>query len=367
MAERTGRARRRPLRPAGPRGWGGVTAMAAACALALAALVWPLDSGAAARPGATAPAPGSIPPVTAATASTAAPSGAVRAEPAASPSPGPDGTYVLPDQQGCDPSYPSLDPAGGTTDGPAVEKIRRAGLLTVGVDQSSYLWGFRDPITGQLAGFDIDIVRAIAKDILGDPDKVRYVVVSTKGRQSAVADHEVDMVVRTTTIDCQRVRQMAFSTPYFEAGQQVLTPKNSGITGFNDTLRGRTVCVANGSTAQELIGKDRQGARVITVDNQLDCLVRVQLGQADAVITDDALAAGQAAQDPAVHLVGHRLTTETYGVAMNLDAPDLVRRVNQVLAAYCSGGAQSAWEKSYAKWLAPHLPESEEPPKPTYK
>ena len=54
--------------------------------------------------------------------------------------------------------------------------------------------------------------------------------------------------------------------------------------------------------------------------NQLDCLVRLQLDQVDAVLTDNALAAGQAAQDPSVHLIGSPLTHEPYAVAMNLGA-----------------------------------------------
>ena len=72
--------------------------------------------------------------------------------------------------------------------------------------------------------------------------------------------------------------------------------------------------------------------------NQLDCLVRLQLGQVDAVVTDNALAAGQAAQDPAVELKGGKpFTTEFYGVATKLGKDDLVRRVNKVLDDYRKG------------------------------
>ena len=103
------------------------------------------------------------------------------------------------------------------------------------------------------------------------------------------------------------------------------------------------------------------------MDNQLDCLVRLQLGLADAVFTDNALAAGQAAQDPTVHLVGTPVTHEPYGVAMNAGSPDLVRRVNQILDAYRAGGAGSPWMRSYDKWLATNLPGIEGPPGPKYK
>lgn len=101
--------------------------------------------------------------------------------------------------------------------------------------------------------------------------------------------------------------------------------------------------------------------------NQLDCLVRLQLGEADAVVTDGALAASQAAQDPSVELKGGTFTTEFYGVAMKKGSDDdLVRRVNQVLADYRKDG----WRQSYDKWLAPTLgPDSpsENPPVAQYR
>jgi len=103
------------------------------------------------------------------------------------------------------------------------------------------------------------------------------------------------------------------------------------------------------------------------VANQLDCLVMLQLGEADAVFTDNALAAGQAAQDPAVRLVGTPVTTEYYGVAMNEKDTDLVRRVNRVLEDYRSGGADSPWMQAYRTWLEADLPGIEGPPEPLYK
>lgn len=315
------------------RGWGGVAAMAAACALAVAAALLPLSDD----PGPVAAGPRQ--PVTQA-------------------------RYA---SDTCTDPERSLSPDQGSTDGAAVQRIRDRGRLIVGVDQNSYLWGFRDPASGQLAGFDIDIVKAIAQNILGDASKVQYLTVPTAQRIPLIEQHKVDMVVRTMTINCDRIKQVAFSTAYFEAGQQILTAKGSSVDGFNDSLSGKTVCTAAGSTGESKLDEGSHGARVITVPNQLDCLVRLQLGLADAVFTDNALAAGQAAQDPSVQLVGEPVTREPYGVAMNLADTDLVRRVNQVLDGYRAGGADSAWMQSYDKWLAADLPGISGPPEPKYK
>jgi polar amino acid transport system substrate-binding protein len=265
----------------------------------------------------------------------------------------------------------SLDPNGGTQDGEAVERIRRTKRLIVGVDQNSYLWGFRDPATGDIAGFDIAIVKAVAQSILGPDAQVQYLTVPTDQRIPMIRAHKVDMVVRTMSITCDRLttpgRQVAFSSAYFEAGQQLLAPAGSPITGFDDSMAGRRVCTATGSTGAAKLAADPNGARVTLVPNQLDCLVLVQLGLADAVFTDNALAAGQAAQDPSMRLIGSKVTDEPYGVAMNPADTDLIRLVNQVLAQYGSGGAGSPWMRSYDRWLAPHLPGLTGPPQAHYK
>lgn len=320
--------------PSRLRGWGGVTGMAAACALALTAVALPLTVGGDAPGGGALPHGDSV----------------TRAEHALAPTADDD----------CDPAA-SLSPSGA--DGDAVKRIKERGKLVAGIDQNSYLWGYRDPATGEIVGFDIDLVRAIADEILGSPDAVTFKTVPTDQRIPAIQAGDVDLIVRTMTITCERLNDVAFSTVYFEAGQQLLVPKTSPIDAFDDKLRGKKVCTAATSTGEAALKEESHGAQIVTVPNQLDCLVRLQLGQVDAVLTDSALAAGQAAQDPAVHLVGEQLTEEPYGVAMNKKDTDLVRRVNKVLESYRSGG----WMDAYDKWLKDEMGGTDGPPPAKYK
>ncbi len=268
----------------------------------------------------------------------------------------------------------SLSPS--SADGPALSAIRSRGYLSVGVDQNSYRWGYRNPnnSTGELEGFDIDLAHRIAKDILGDENKVQFKAIPTNERIPAIRSGRVDMVVRTMTITCDRLKQVAFSAPYFLTGQQVLAPKTSKITGYDTSLDGRKVCSATGSTAYDHLSADKKNGRLpastditTTVPNQLDCLVRLQLGEVDAVVTDGALAASQAAQDPSVALKGTSFTKEFYGVAMKLGADDLVRQVNRILENYRKDGG---WKASYDKWLSATLGKessSATPPTASYR
>lgn len=318
---------------AGLRGWGGVGAMAVLCALAVVfALVLPVSG----TRGDGVTGTGS--------------QGVAR------------GTQARADDD-CkkknDPQNRSLSPSSDQS-GETIQRIKDNDYITVGVDQNSFRWGYRDPNStnddAQLEGFDIDIVHRIAEKILGNPDKVRFKAIPTNQRIPALQKGTVDMVVRTMTISCDRMDEVAFSQPYFRTGQQVLAPMSSTIKGYDQTLAGKTICAASGSTAWETLDADQKSGKLpasaditsVNPPNQLDCLVRLQLGEVDAVVTDSALAASQAAQDPTVRLMGEPFTTEYYGVAMNRDAKDLVRRVNQVLVDYLKDG----WQDSYDTWLS---------------
>ncbi|GGN54783.1 sugar-binding protein [Streptomyces albiflavescens] len=328
------------------KGWGGVGAMAVACALAAVfALLLPLSN--ARGDGSTG----------------------IGGQGVAEGTQVKEDTCTAPQDQSLS---PSSDESGTT-----ITAIKKRGYLSVGVDQNSYRWGYRDPNStkksSDLEGFDIDLAHEIAKEILGDPNAVRFHAIPTIQRVPAIKDGQVDMVVRTMTINCARLKDVAFSAPYFLTGQQVLAPKTSDITGYDKSLANKKICSASGSTANDKLKADQGSGKLVpsadistTVPNQLDCLVRLQLGEVDAVVTDGALAASQAAQDPTVELKGDRFTTEYYGVAMKKDADDLVRRVNQVLVDY----RKSGWRASYDKWLSPTLgadSESANPPAAKYK
>ncbi|MFI0213770.1 glutamate ABC transporter substrate-binding protein [Streptomyces lydicus] len=280
---------------------------------------------------------------------------------------GPGSAPAAPATAACTADHAAASLRPSSDGGPAVDRIKEKGQLVVGVDQNTYRWGYRNPATGKLEGFDIDLARAVAADILGPDAKVVFKAVPTNQRIPALQKRAVDMVVRTMTINCARKQKVAFSTSYFQAGQQVLAPKTSTVKAFDGSLRGKRVCTAAGSTGESELAAQRHGAKVLTVPNQLDCLVRLQLGLADAVVTDNALAAAQAAQDPTVELKGKPFTDESYGVAMNKDDTDLVRRVNKVLDDYRGdGSSDSPWMRAYRTWLRADMPGISGPPSPEY-
>lgn len=257
------------------------------------------------------------------------------------------------------------DPAFGTratVSGPTLDAIRARGRLIVGLDTGSNLMSFRDPATGLIAGFDVDIAREIARDLLGDPNLLDFRILNSADREQALQNSTVDIVAKTMTITCARRERVEFSTVYFEAHQRVLVVKGSGIRGVDD-LAGRRVCIVNGTTSLTRMQRVQPSATILSVPSWADCLVVLQQRQVDAVSTDDTILAGLASQDPYLEIVGASMGPEPYGIGITKSNEDLVRFVNGTLERIRRDGT---WTKIYNRWLTVLGP-TPEPPSAVYR
>ncbi|RDH77311.1 ABC transporter substrate-binding protein [Mycolicibacterium moriokaense] len=243
----------------------------------------------------------------------------------------------------------------------AVAKIRARGRLIVGLDIGSNLFSFRDPITGEITGFDVDIAGEVARDIFGTPSQVEYRILSSADRISALQNNQVDIVVKTMSITCERKKLVNFSTVYLVANQRILAPRDSTISQASD-LSGKRVCAVKGTTSLQRIQEIAPPPILIQVVTWADCLVALQQRQVDAVSTDDSILAGLVAQDPYLHIVGPSMNEEPYGIGINLADTGLVRFVNGTLERIRRDGT---WSTLYRKWLTVLGPPPA-PPVPRY-
>jgi polar amino acid transport system substrate-binding protein len=251
---------------------------------------------------------------------------------------------------------PGAMPAGST-----MARIAQRGHLIAGINQGLHKLPSRDDNL-RLEGFDIDIIRDITEAIFGNREQVVFRAMTTADVIPTARSGNVDLVVATTTITCTRREQVDFSTVYYEAGQRVLVNRGSAITGLGD-LGGKRVCATRGSTSLANILAATPKPIPVGEATETDCLVLLQLGEVDAISTDDTLLASLAAQDPRTEIVGPQFTEEPYGVVINKDTPDLVRFVNTVLDSRVQDGR---WRASYQRWLAP-LGTLPPPPTPRYR
>jgi polar amino acid transport system substrate-binding protein len=237
--------------------------------------------------------------------------------------------------------------------------IQARGKLIVGVSGDTLLFGARNPLANQIEGFDIDMLKEVAKAIFG-PDgesNITYKIITYADRlpnlEAGPDNGGVDIVAHTMTINCNRWLRIAFSSEYFHAGQRVLVKLNSGFASIDDLNKASaTVCAPEGSTNIELLRRNdgnKFGQLVVLAKPDVtDCLVAMQQGEADGATGDDTVLAGLAAQDPNTEVVGPFLSDEPYGLGMAKDKVDFVRFVNGVIEEMRTDGR---WKDIYAKWL----------------
>jgi polar amino acid transport system substrate-binding protein len=235
-------------------------------------------------------------------------------------------------------TYPALTelPApGAMPDGTTMADIQARGQLVVGVSADTLLFGSRNPLTGNIEGFDIDVLKTVARAIFGDggEDRIVYKVITYAQRLPSLEAGTVDIVAHTMTINCNRWLRIAFSSVYYQAGQKVLVKDAERFPDvFALSKAGARVCAPEGSTNIDEISKpEYAGIIVVPKPDISDCLVAMQQGQADATTGDDTVLAGFAAQDPSTEIVGEAFTGEPYGLGMNRSDVDLVQFVNAVL------------------------------------
>jgi general L-amino acid transport system substrate-binding protein len=140
--------------------------------------------------------------------------------------------------------------AAGAVSAATLDDVKAKGELSCGV--STGLVGFAAPdASGNWAGFDVDLCRAVAAAVLGDSSAVKFVPLTGKTRFTALASGEIDVLVRNTTWTFSRDVDLKFTfvgVNYYD-GQGFIVPKSLGVSSAKE-LDGATVCIQTGTTTE---------------------------------------------------------------------------------------------------------------------
>lgn len=230
-----------------------------------------------------------------------------------------------------------------------LDKIKERGKLVVGVKYDLNLFGLKNPQTGEVEGFDIDIAKGLAKKILGDENKIELKEVTSKTRIPMLNNGEIDAIIATMTITEERKKEVDFSDVYFMAGQSLLVKKDSNINGIADVnKKGVTVLTAKGSTSAQNIRAKAPEATVLEFENYAEAFTALKAGQGDALTTDNALLFGMAKQDPNFRVVDETFSEEPYGIAVRKGDKELLDVINEYLKEIKANGE---YDKIYEKWI----------------
>ncbi|MBO1626922.1 glutamate ABC transporter substrate-binding protein [Bacillus arachidis] len=235
-----------------------------------------------------------------------------------------------------------------TSGGKVVDQIKKRGKLVVGVKNDTNLFGLKDPATGKVEGFDVDVAKALAKKILGDESKLELKEVTSKTRIPMLKNGDIDAIIATMTITEERKKEVDFSDVYFKAGQSLLVKKGSKIKSIDDVKSGVTVLAVKGSTSTQNIRKKSPEAKVLEFENYSEAFTALKAGKGDVLTTDNAILYGMAKQDANYQVVGKIFTDEPYGIAVQKGATDLTKVINELLKEMKANGE---YDKLYEKWI----------------
>ncbi len=237
---------------------------------------------------------------------------------------------------------------GSKKESGTIDAIKARGKVIAGVKYDTKLFGLKDPASGKVEGFDIDIAKALAKKIFGDETKVELKEVTSKTRIPLLQNGDIDLIIATMTITEERKEQVDFSDVYFKAGQSLLVKKGSEIQGLQDLKKGVKVLTVKGSTSAKNIREKAPDANVLEFENYQDAFTALKAGQGEVLTTDNAILLGMQQQDPNYVLVGGNFTDEPYGIAVKKGDVDFVAQVNDLLKEMKSSGE---YDKLYEQWM----------------
>jgi glutamate transport system substrate-binding protein len=231
------------------------------------------------------------------------------------------------------------------TPGGGLERLCKADKLVVGVKFDQPLFGLKDPTSGKVEGFDVEIAKIIAQALGKQESQIDFQETVSKVREDVIVNGQRDYVVATYTINDERKTKVGFAGPYYVAGQDVMVKKgDTSITG-KESLDGKKVCTAVGSTPEKRLREETK-AEVVTFEKYSECAEALRDGRVDAVSTDNVILLGLIQQsDNAFELVGKPFSSEPYGIGVKLEDKELRGFINDILEqAYADGRWKSAYE-----------------------
>jgi glutamine transport system substrate-binding protein len=202
----------------------------------------------------------------------------------------------------------------------------------------SYLEGKR------LAGFEVDLIQELAK---GMGETVRLQNVSFSDQPKLLASGKLDAAISSWTITPERQKTLAFSEPYFDAGQAVVVTKASKLRTRNE-LKGLRVGVQQGTTGEEAAVTQLSTQGIKRYPDITQAFGDLEEGRIGAVVVDLPVALNALSQRRTLKIIGGTLTAERYGIVAAPRQKALIQRFNEQLAKMKADGRYS---KLYAKWF----------------
>lgn len=234
-----------------------------------------------------------------------------------------------------------------TATGPRAQALRAQGQIVIGTAITAP-FEYRDPNTGELVGFDVEIAQAIA-DYIGVP--IVWKEMAFGDLLPALQNGSVDMVIAAMYITPQRLEIVAMSDGYVDTGLVMVTRVDAPEFTSDRDMIGRVVGVKEGATGARYVKRlQEQGYDLVVQEyaTTRDSLEDLERGYVDVALNDKLNTIEYIKTHPTLKINGPVLEPAQLGIAVRKDDTELLAIVNEVLAQLRSSGRLQAL---YNKWI----------------
>lgn len=235
------------------------------------------------------------------------------------------------------------------------EAVLDKDTLIVGIDDTFVPMGYKDD-KGEIVGFDIDLAKEALKRM---GNEVKFQPIDWSMKESELNGKKIDFIWNGYTITDERKEKVAFTSPYLDNRQVIITLANSKIESKKD-LKGSKVGAQTGSSSVDAINgeqdvlKSFKDGKVVLFETNNDALMDLEAGRIDAVVVDEILGRYYTKQRGAekYKILSEDFGKETYGIGVRKDDKDLLDKLNKTLDEMKKDGSA---KKISEKWFGENI------------
>ena len=178
----------------------------------------------------------------------------------------------------------------------SIEQIKKNGVVRIGVFSDKPPFGYLDA-DGKNQGFDVEIAKHVAKDLLGDENKVQFVLTEAANRVEYLKANKVDIIFANFTVTPERKEVVDFSKPYLKVALGVVSPKDHPITDIAQ-LKDKVLVVNKGTTADSFFSKQHPEIKLQKYEQNTETFDALKDGRGVALAHDNLLVLAWAKENP---------------------------------------------------------------------
>ncbi|WP_439239443.1 cysteine ABC transporter substrate-binding protein [Lonepinella sp. BR2919] len=231
----------------------------------------------------------------------------------------------------------------------AVDRIKQAGKVRIGVFSDKPPFGYVDK-DGKSQGFDVEIAKDLTKDLLGDENKVEFVLVEAANRAEYLLSNKVDIILANFTVTPARQEVVDFAKPYMKVALGVASKEVAVISDVKE-LEGKTLIVNKGTTADAFFTKNYPNIPLLKFEQNTETFQALVDGRGDALAHDNTLLFAWAKENPGFTVGIKSLgDQDTIAAAVRKEDKDLLEWLNAETEKLVKDGSL---KRAYEKTLLP--------------